>query len=134
MKQIEITKEYEGKVVYGVPTGNNAVRGPNRSKPVEFIVIKRKIKYVELQRVGSTRKDNYDPVTGATQSAINSGYGCNAGYDFYASLEDIEKMYELNEKRMKVRECFAGTRKLLELDKAELDTILNILSKKDNKK
>ncbi len=133
MKRIEITKEYEGEIVYGVPTGNNAVRCPNRSKPVEFIVIKRKIKYVALQRVGFPMwVDNYDPVTDATQSAINSGYGINAGYEFYASLEDIENMNELKEKRRKIRDYFGGTRRLLDFDEVELDTILNILSKKRN--
>ena len=130
MKRIEITKEYEGKVVYGVPTGNNVVRGPNRSKPVEFLVIKRKTKYVELQRAGCEVL-NYDPVTGATQSAINSGYGGRAGYEFYASLEDIENRYELMDKRRKIRDLW-NDRKLQDLSAVELDTILNILSKEGN--
>lgn len=128
---IKITKEYEGKVVYGIPTGNNARRGITRQEPVEFLVIKRKTKYVELQRVGWGSTDNYDPSFGRTQSAINSGYVNNSGYRFYANLEDIEKDYELQAKRDKIINYFRSYPRLTGFNEIELDTILNILFKED---
>lgn len=87
---IEITKEYEGKIVYAIPTGN-AARGWN-GEPQKFDVIKRKKIYVVLKPAGGSdgHAKSYHPISGATQSEINAGYGGNSGYKFFASLEDIE--------------------------------------------
>lgn len=129
---IEITKDYEGKVVYGIPTGNNATRGVSRQKPKEFIVIKRKTKYVELQVVGYKYTDMYDPVTGATQKDINSGYIGNAGYYFYDSLEAIEEEYILNQKKVKILSYFRGFGSLRNTSKEDIEAIYNIIFKDEN--
>lgn len=88
-----------GQIIYAIPTGNNA----RYSKEVkQFRVEKIKRKYVDLLD-SCYWDDKYKPTnaycikTGATQKEINAGYGCNAGYMFFESLEAIELYKNRNE-------------------------------------
>ena len=92
-----------GQIIYAIPTGNNA----RYSKEVkQFRVEKIKRKYVDLLD-SCYWDDKYKPTNayciktgatqGATQGAINMGYGFNAGYVFFESLEAIELHKNKNE-------------------------------------
>ena len=92
---MEFTKEMIGKLIYAIPTGNNARRGV-KEQDVETFKVKGIGKvYITLCRVDSDgnewASDKYHPETGAIQSARNAGYGGNAGYRFYESLEVIQE-------------------------------------------
>ena len=87
--RIEITKEHVGSVVFGCPTGNNAIRGVDVQKVIEFNVVGFGRKYAKVRRAYSGCYDiSIDPLTRATQAEINSGYGGNAGYMFFESESD----------------------------------------------
>lgn len=119
---ITIGKQHEGKTIFGLGTGNNKSRsGPN--DPVEFEVIKVNRKYVSLRVYKSV--DNYDPESGATQQSINTGYGGNAGYLFFESLDDIEAYNEHRIKNRKVYGYFRSYGSLL--SKEQTDKIHEIL-------
>lgn len=103
--RITIEKKHEGKTVFGLPTGNNVSRVGTNS-PIEFEVVKIKRKYVDLRRKGTTYTNAYCPYSGTTQEGINSGYVCNAGYEFFESLEDIERHLEHRKKLDAIKEYF----------------------------
>ena len=84
--RIEITKNYVGRVVYGYPTGNNAVRGRDKQDLVELPVVGFGIKYAKVIRYG--KEIAICPKSGATQAAIKSGFSTNAGFMFFESPDD----------------------------------------------
>lgn len=86
---MEFTKDLEGKIVLAIPTGNNA-RWKSSNEPIEMEVVKVKRKYVEMRRADGGLSENYCPKTGATQQAINSGYGNNAGYRFFENRKEYQ--------------------------------------------
>lgn len=86
---IEITKSHIWKTVYGCPTGNNARRGIERQKLVEFPVVGFGRKYAKVIQFG--REDSICPKTGAYHDQIKSGHGGNAGYLFFESPEDADE-------------------------------------------
>ncbi|HIF6165118.1 MULTISPECIES: hypothetical protein [Vibrio harveyi group] len=104
----EINKNLVGKVIYGIPTGNNRPRN-KKEKIVKFNVLSVARKYMTLVRVGSSdcTADKYN-IKGATQSAINSGYGGNAGYMFFDSLANLEQHKKAALERTFLRETFGG--------------------------
>ena len=86
---MKFTKENEGAVVYALPTGSYWQTSRNRDNEVlEFNVLKVKRRYVDMQRVGSTRIDSYCQKSGATQSQVNAGI--SSGYKFFPSLTAIK--------------------------------------------
>lgn len=100
-------KEYVGKTIFAVPTGNNARRN-DKDYIEKFDVISCGRKYVQLQCKNWGSPNNYCPEKGASQSQINSGYGLNAGYKFYSDLESIEKEREVAQKLSEIKETFRG--------------------------
>ena len=128
---MEFTKELEGATIIGLPTGNNA-RMRGTTEPIKFEVVKVKRKYVEMKRGGSIITDNYCPKSGATQSAINSGFGGNAGYRFFRDMKEY-KHWEMRQTYVKNIEKMARDfglgRKLDNLNDSDLKTVENILLK-----
>ena len=116
MRILKIKKEHEGKIIYGLGFGNNM------STPTEFEVVKVNRKYVKMNRYG--RPDNYHPETGATQEAINSGYGSNSGYKFFDSLADIGRY---NDNRNKIRDIRSYFDYSPDLTHAEIDIVHGII-------
>lgn len=108
---MKFNKELEGKIIYAVPTGNNARYA--KDKIEKFKVIKVKRKYIEMSQVweaGDIEKSscNYCPESGATQTSINQGYGGNAGYDFYLNLEEVENHKNIKKLKKEIKEYFSG--------------------------
>jgi len=105
----ELSKDLIGKTIYGYPTGNNASRSLGRNQQlIEFKVISVGRKYLEMKMYLShtySRADKYS-LTGATQSAINSGHGLNAGYHFFMSVEDVEIWKDACRKHDEVQNYF----------------------------
>lgn len=123
LESIDKFKELDGSTIYAIPTGNEA-RGWN-GEPIEFTVIKFGRKYVTLKRY---HEDNYLPSSGATQSAINSGYGNNSGYKFFSSLDDLNQHQHRAELASSVgKKCRYFSFSTLSAD--ELNTINSILEK-----
>lgn len=116
-----IEKKHEGKYIYAIPTGNNARYG--NKNVVKFLVIKVNRKYVEMSLDGSTYSDKYCVSSGATQSAINAGYGANSGFYFYDSLEDIEKE---EQQRIKLKQIKEGVDKLC-VDSDKIEALYSVL-------
>ena len=75
---IQDFKPLTGGKVYALPFGNN-VRGWDGIEVTEFIVVKVKRKYVELQQEGSRWVGDYDP------------RDLRPDYIFFSTLEDIIK-------------------------------------------
>lgn len=121
-----LSKKHEGKDIFAIGTGNNARR--EKGKIIEFHVVKVKIKYAELQEGIYRNIDNYCIETGATQSAINSGYSGNAGYKFFEDKEEIAKYFENIEMNKQIRE-FIGYHKDFPFHKST--RILSILKEDD---
>lgn len=94
---IEITKSHIGKTVYGYPTGNNAQRGVEMQKLVEFPVVGFGRKYAKVIHFG--RECSICPKTGAYHDQIKSGYGGNAGYLFFDSPEDSDEYISFSKLR-----------------------------------
>ena len=87
-----------GQIIIGKPTGNNA-RYNKECK--EFEVVKIKRKYVDLRTgfgYGAGHVESYSIKNGSTQSMITSGYGGNAGYRFFKSMEAYQE-YEQKSSR-----------------------------------
>lgn len=123
LDSIDKFKGIEGCPIYAIPTGNGA-RGWN-GEPIEFTVIKVGRKYVTLKRY---HEDSYLPSSGATQSAINSGYGNNSGYKFFSSLDDLNQRQHRAELASSVgKKCRYFSFSSLSID--ELNTIDSILEK-----
>nr|WP_321458686.1 hypothetical protein [uncultured Vibrio sp.] len=103
----EISKDLVGKVIYGIPTGNNR-RRQGQSKIEKFDVLSVGRVYMTLNKVGASEcyADKYN-IRGATQRAANSGYGTNAGYMFFDSLANLELHQKANEARHFLRETFS---------------------------
>jgi hypothetical protein len=99
--RITITKDHIGKIVYGYPTGNNARRGVDKQVLVEFSVVGFGRKYAKIFRNGGNLELSIDPHTGATQEAISSGYGGNAGYMFFESESDCDEYLKIRDSRKK---------------------------------
>lgn len=129
---MKFTKAHEGKTIYAVPTGNNARRW-GRDEPARFVVVKVKRKYVELMRDGYGRTDNYCPETGATQSAINAGYGGNSGWRFYESLEEIKQERELKDKLSKINRVFSLLDVNGKIEQRIINEVYDIIEKELNK-
>ncbi len=110
-----------GSTIYAIPTGNNA----SRSKEiVNFVVIKKKRKYVELSQNGSTNPSNYCMRTGMEQ-----GGSRNSGYVFFESMNALVQ-HKAHGQRIKYLKKFFnwdGGIKLLSRDDTE--AIHNIISK-----
>lgn len=122
--RIEVTKEFVGKTIFAIPTGNNAKRGKERQDIEEFEVISFARKYMTVKRVNGYQEISMCPKTGATQEAIRTGYGGNAGYFFFASYKDAENFQleaELRSKAYKLLSNFNSTSKL------SIDTIHKII-------
>lgn len=112
LSTIEDFKPLVGKLVYAKSTGNNVRYG--RAKVMMVTAVKRK--YVELDGV------SFCPKTGATQDAINSGYGCNAGYKFFADKESIDKYEQDINVRKQLKELtgsFSGWISRLDIEDVE---------------
>lgn len=103
----EISKDLVGKVIYGIPTGNNR-RRKGQERIVKFNVLSVGRVYMTLLEDGwpESRADKYN-VRGATQRAANSGFGTNAGYMFFDSLANLELHRKANEARKFLRETFS---------------------------
>ena len=108
---ITISKEHEGKTVYGLGWGNNCPRS-GQLLPVEFYVAKVNRKYVSLQSKHG-KPENYDPESGTTQSEINRGY-LNEGYAFFESLQDIKDHIALTKIKGEISGYFRNNPKLSE--------------------
>lgn len=100
--RITITKDHVGKTVYGYPTGNNARRGVDKQDLVEFSVVGFGRKYANVLRSGGCFEVSIDPKSGATQQAVSSGYGGNAGYIFFESQSDCDNYIKKRDARNKV--------------------------------
>lgn len=121
-------KNLEGKVIYAIPTGNNARRG---NRIVQFKVKKVKRKYIELAIMFDGEEsrivDNYCPDSGSTQSAISTGYGGNAGYRFFIEEESAKNFIERNKLSEKIIEYIRENRRSLTLEKCrKIKDILGI--------
>ena len=105
----ELSKDLIGKTILGYPTGNNQDRSLNRKgenqKLVKFKVISVGRKYMELLHVSYNRKNKYD-LNGRTPQSINTGYGGNAGYDFFESEEDCNAWLSAFKRRGEVFDFF----------------------------
>lgn len=113
--RIEVTKEFVGKTIFALPTGNNAKRGKERQDIEQFEVISFARKYMTAKRVNGYQEISMCPKTGATQEAIRTGYGGNSGYIFFASYEDAENFQlesELRSKAYRLLSSFNSTSKL----------------------
>ena len=102
---IKIEKHHEGRTVYALPTGNNA-RRRGTDEPVQFHVESVSRRYAHLTREGWKYSDKYDRETGATESCVRAGYGSNAGYLFFESLDDIAQYRRQLEIEEDVRKFF----------------------------
>jgi hypothetical protein len=100
--RITITKDHIGKTVYGYPTGNNARRGVDKQELTEFSVVGFGRKYAKVLIGGMSFDVSIDPTSGATQQAISSGYGGNAGYIFFESQSDCDNYIKTRDARNKV--------------------------------
>ena len=124
-----ITKEDEGKIIYAIPTGNNARSYEKDDGPISFLVKKVKRKYVDLSQVyhdGSYgRIMPFHPTTGATQQMIAAGYGGNAGYMFFKTKDDVSRHWLESGMRRDISDFFA--RRSFELDFDDMATIHNII-------
>lgn len=113
--RIEVTKEFVGKTIFAIPTGNNARRGKERQDIEQFEVISFARKYMTVKRVNGYQEISMCPKTGATQESIRAGYGGNSGYIFFTSYEDAENFQlesELRSKAYKLLSNFNSTSKL----------------------
>ncbi len=126
---MEFTKETIGKEIYAIPTGNNA-RGAG-DKITTFKVMSVGRVYVGLSAVyadgiiGSEYK--YNPKSGATQKSINNGYGGNAGYRFFESLDSLADYRYFIELASKLDEKLRYLKASI-LSKSQVERILEILS------
>jgi hypothetical protein len=129
---MKFTKEDEGKIIYGIPTGNNASRRAVRQDIVLFKVKKIKRKYVDLCRIEEDGREwglsAYDPESGATQRKINAGYGMNAGYAFFRSEDDVKKHYKEQSMRNEIVSFFNWRSFPLTFD--DISTIYEIIKDK----
>ena len=121
----ELSKDLKGKTIYGEPTGNNARY--DSGNPVAFEVVSVGRKYMELKRVGWMRTDKYN-ISGATQSEVNAGYGCNSGYNFFLTMEELEESIALRAKLREV-ELFFISWSGRDLSPEEINIIHEIISK-----
>lgn len=113
--RIEVTKEFVGKTIFAIPTGNNARRGKERQGIEEFEVIRFARKYMTVKRVNGYQETSMCPKTGATQEAIRTGYSGNAGYIFFeskASAELYQDEKELRNKASNLLNSFTATNRL----------------------
>ena len=129
--RITIDKTMVGNVVYGIPTGNNATRGVARQSAEVFHVVSIARKYVELREDGWTQTRKYCPSTGATQEAIKLGYGGNAGYVFFASLDDVDAWYLHNEMSSRAWRMLSRPSEFDKLSDKTLNLIIRELEKKE---
>lgn len=104
----EISKDLAGKVIYGIPTGNNRRRNA-QERIVKFKVLAVGRVYMTLLEDGRPESSaNKYNANGSTQSAVKSGYGGNAGYMFFDSLANLELHQQANEARTFLRETFGS--------------------------
>ena len=99
----KITKEYEGKTIYALGTGNNASRGGPTSLK-EWVVSKVKRKYFDVE---GQYHVSFCCETGITESSLRAGY-TNAGYRFFESEEDHRLWKEYCGRKEAVRQFFSG--------------------------
>jgi hypothetical protein len=117
-----------GMEVYAIPTGNNA-RGTG-DKITTFKVMSVGRVYAGLSVVfdagGIGTENNYLPESGATQKAIRNGYGGNAGYKFFLTLDELADYRHLKilmaEFDAKIRHLNSGN-----LNKIQIERIMQIL-------
>ena len=124
-----ITKEDEGKIIYAIPTGNNANRYKKDDGPISFFVKKVKIKYVDLSKVNDDgtygRIIPFHPTIGATQKMIADGYGGNAGYMFFKTKDDVSRYWLESMMRQDISDFFRNRSFKLNFD--DIATIHNII-------
>lgn len=98
---MEFTKDLLGKTIFAIGTGNNFRRGvAMQDQPVtEFTVEHIAKKYVTLSSKSGWRTEKYCMESGATESAIRSGYSNNAGYTFFKDKEEIDEYFDFITKR-----------------------------------
>lgn len=87
-----------GAEIYAIPTGNNARRWDGKCVMFKLTSVKRK--YVGLTRYNL--ETMYDPLSGASQQEVSSGYGNNAGYKFFGSESTTDEYLTLSKKRDKL--------------------------------
>ncbi|MGL4937649.1 hypothetical protein [Shewanella sp.] len=126
--RIEITKEHVGSVVFGYPTGNNVRRSVDFQSIAAFEVVGFGRKYAKVRSLrGGNCELSIDPLTGASQSEINSGHGSNAGYMFFDS--ELDALYFV--RRSKLNRAIAirlsSTSSVSELSDDLIDAIVEQL-------
>lgn len=125
---MKLSKDLVGKTIYAAPTGNNARRWDGVLKKFEVVAVKRK--YFELRPAGWNSTDNYCPVTGATQGAINSVYSLNSGYKFYLTHEEYTEWKDMDTLRNDLYKAFSRGYCLPEyIDDAAARQISDIIAK-----
>lgn len=132
LETIDQFKPLVGKVICAIPTGNNARH--NKDTITEFKVLSVKRKYVSLASIYDDiegRADNYSPKSGATQDAINSGFGGNSGYIFFDTKEAVTAYKEHNENISKIKKLtsYSYGSILNDLSNDDALLILDVLSK-----
>lgn len=93
---IVFDKKLEGTFIYGRPTGNNARSNPDKIEKFKVVRVKRKyfdlIRYFRVDSEETYGDGNsYCPATGALESEIRTGYGGNAGYKFFDTIEEVKR-------------------------------------------
>lgn len=123
---IDSIEKFKGlSEVYAIPTGNNARYHQDSVKKFKVLGIGRK--YVELTSESGSFADKYKPESGATQSAINAGYGINAGYMFFDSLDAVNKYKSLRLAVSEISEFFRYPSNLSRLTLRQASEIKSIM-------
>jgi hypothetical protein len=132
LESIEQFKDLIGKEIFAIPTGSNA-RGQKKNAVVKFYVSSVGRKYVKLCLLywngDKAGEDNYLPSSGATQWAANNGYVHNAGYKFFASMDDVESHNHDQRIRAGVSSFFRGWGAVSSLSDEDAKEIHTIISK-----
>ena len=119
---INITKELIGKRVWLVPTGNNIQR--NGTTPFEQVkeaeIIKMARTKGSLKLIDSSYSRDFS-ISEYSKSSIKQGF--NAGYDTYASLDDVKKTQKATDVRTYLCKEFNS---ISDEDLLEIGIILNL--------
>lgn len=130
--RVDTIEKFKGlSVVYAIPTGNNK-RNSKEGNIYTFEVLSIGRKYVELKLPSSRYSRKYLPKSGATQDDIKAGYGCNAGYMFFDSLEAIEEYSQRVAKISEINSFFRYGNDTSDLNDDDINTIVEIVRRVKN--